>query len=80
MGGDPNDSNSFIAGSKLVDIIKNKFGLTIDIKKMIAEVDEVGQAHQNGNDELELDELSQLLDPKKDDGKKRDEGSRGLRR
>lgn len=41
LGGDTSDEKSHIDGDKLIDIIKNQFKMTIDIEKMIDDVDDV---------------------------------------
>ena len=54
MGGEP-DGDGSIDADKLIDIIKNKFEMTIDIEALIEEVDE------DGSGEIEFDEFKQLL-------------------
>ena len=54
MGGEA-DGDGSIDADKLIDIIKNKFEMTIDIEALIEEVDE------DGSGEIEFDEFRQLL-------------------
>ena len=54
MGGEA-DGDGSIDADKLIDIIKNKFEMTIDIEALIEEVDE------DGSGEIEFDEFKQLL-------------------
>ena len=54
MGGEP-DGDGSIDADKLIDIIKNKFEMTIDIENLIEEIDE------DGSGEIEFDEFKQLL-------------------
>lgn len=54
---------SHIDGDQLIRMIRDDFKMTIDIVKMIEDVDDVGFAHaQNGNKEIEFGEFKQLLD------------------
>ncbi len=57
MGGEKN-GDGYIDASKLIKIIKKDFEMTIDIEKLIAEIDEDG----SGN--IEYDEFLQLLSSK----------------
>ena len=50
MGGD-DDGGGCVDANKLIDTIKNEFEMTIDIEKLIAEVDE------DGSGEIEFDEF-----------------------
>ena len=54
MGGEP-DGDGSIDADKLIDIIKNKFEMTIEIEKLLEEIDE------DGSGEIEFDEFKQLL-------------------
>ena len=54
MGGQP-DGDGFIDADKLISTIKNDFEMTIDIEKLILEIDE------DGSGEIEFDEFQQLL-------------------
>ena len=54
MGGQP-DGEGFIDAQKLIRIIKNEFEMTIDIEKLIADIDE------DGSGEIEYDEFRNLL-------------------
>ena len=54
MGGEA-DGEGSIDADKLIDIIKNKFEMTIDIENLIEEIDE------DGSGEIEFDEFKQLL-------------------
>ena len=54
MGGQP-DGDGFIDADKLIHTIKNDFEMTIDIEKLILEIDE------DGSGEIEFDEFQQLL-------------------
>ena len=54
MGGQP-DGEGFIDAQKLIRIIKNEFEMTIDIEKLIEEIDE------DGSGEIEFDEFKALL-------------------
>ena len=54
MGGDP-DGGGCIDAEKLIETIKTEFEMTIDIEKLIAEVDE------DGSGEIEFDEFKELL-------------------
>ena len=54
LGGEA-DGDGSIDADKLIDIIKNKFEMTIDIEALIEEVDE------DGSGEIEFDEFKQLL-------------------
>ena len=50
MGGEA-DGEGSIDADKLIDIIKNKFEMTIDIENLIEEIDE------DGSGEIEFDEF-----------------------
>ena len=54
MGGQP-DGEGFIDAQKLIIIIKDEFEMTIDIEKLIADIDE------DGSGEIEYDEFRNLL-------------------
>ena len=54
MGGQP-DGDGFIDADKLIHTIKNEFEMTIDIEKLILDIDE------DGSGEIEFDEFQQLL-------------------
>ena len=54
MGGQP-DGEGFIDAQKLIRIIKDEFEMTIDIEKLIADIDE------DGSGEIEYDEFRNLL-------------------
>ena len=54
MGGDP-DGGGCVDAEKLIETIKKEFEMTIDIEKLIAEVDE------DGSGEIEFDEFKELL-------------------
>ncbi len=54
-GGDPTDEESFVSRDILVGLIKDSFGLSIDIEKMIEEIDE------DGSGQIEFGEFVQLL-------------------
>ena len=54
MGGD-DDGGGCIDADKLIDTIKNEFGMTIDIERLIEEIDE------DGSGEIEFDEFRALL-------------------
>ena len=54
MGGQQ-DGEGFIDADKLIRIIKNDFEMTIDIEKLIKEIDE------DGSGEIEYDEFRNLL-------------------
>ena len=54
MGGEA-DGGGFIDANKLIRIIKNEFEMTIDIEKLIADIDE------DGSGEIEYDEFRNLL-------------------
>ena len=54
MGGDP-DGGGCVDAAVLIDTIKNQFQMTIDIEKLIEEVDE------DGSGEIEFDEFKELL-------------------
>ena len=60
QGGEP-DGDGSIDADKLIDIIKNKFEMTIDIENLIEEIDE------DGSGEIEFDEFKQLLGAGGDD-------------
>ena len=49
------DKEGCIEAKKLIDIIKNEFEMTIDIEKLIADIDE------DGSGEIEYDEFMNLL-------------------
>ena len=61
MGGEA-DGDGCIDADKLIDVIKNKFEMTIDIEALIQEVDE------DGSGEIEFDEFKQLLGAAESDG------------
>ena len=54
MGGEP-DGGGCVDASRLIDTIKNGFEMTIDIEKLIEEIDE------DGSGEIEFDEFKALL-------------------
>ena len=54
MGGLP-DKEGFIDAAKLINIIKNEFEMTIDIDKLIEDIDE------DGSGQIEYDEFKNLL-------------------
>ncbi len=54
MGGEP-DGGGCVDASKLIATIKEEFQMTIDIEKLIEQVDE------DGSGEIEFDEFKQLL-------------------
>ena len=54
MGGEP-DGDGCVDAKKLIDTIKNEFQMTIDIEKLIEEIDE------DGSGEIEFDEFKALL-------------------
>ena len=63
MGGEA-DGEGAINADKLISTIKEEFGMTIDIEKLIEEIDE------DGSGQIEFDEFTQLLtsSPGDDDG------------
>ena len=54
MGGQP-DGDGAINADKLIETIKNEFEMTIDIEKLIEEIDE------DGSGQIEFDEFTALL-------------------
>ena len=54
MGGQP-DGSGIVDAKKLIDIIKNQFEMTIDIEKLIADIDE------DGSGEIEYEEFRCLM-------------------
>ena len=54
MGGDA-DGGGCVDATKLIDVIKNQFQMTIDIEKILEEIDE------DGSGEIEFDEFKELL-------------------
>ena len=54
MGGLPN-GEGYIDAEKLIRIIKNEFEMTIDIEKLIQDIDE------DGSGKIEYDEFRNLL-------------------
>ena len=54
MGGQP-DGSGIVDANKLIDIIKNQFEMTIDIEKLIADIDE------DGSGEIEYEEFKSLM-------------------
>ena len=54
MGGQE-DGNGFIDADRLIKIIKEEFEMTIDIEKLIQDIDE------DGSGEIEYDEFRNLL-------------------
>ena len=54
MGGEP-DGDGCIDAKKLIATIKDEFQMTIDIEKLIEEIDE------DGSGEIEFDEFKALL-------------------
>ena len=54
LGGEKNKEGNIDADT-LIDIIKNKFEMTIDIEALIEEIDE------DGSGEIEFDEFKKLL-------------------
>ena len=55
MGGEA-DGGGCVDAQKLIDTIKIEFGMTIDIEKLIEEIDE------DGSGEIEFDEFKALLE------------------
>ena len=55
MGGDE-DGGGNIDADALIDIIENQFGMTIDIRRLIDEIDE------DGSGEIEFEEFEKLLE------------------
>ena len=63
MGGD-DDGGGNVDANKLVNVIKNEFKMTIDIEKLIKEIDTVFFANKNiqdGSGEIEFDEFQLLM-------------------
>ena len=54
MGGEP-DGDGAINADKLIQTIKHEFEMTIDIEKLIEEIDE------DGSGQIEFDEFTALL-------------------
>ena len=54
MGGQADRSGN-VDASKLIDIIKNQFEMTIDIEKLIADIDD------DGSGEIEYEEFKSLM-------------------
>ena len=54
MGGDE-DGGGYIDANKLIKIIKEDFEMTIDIEKLIEDIDE------DGSGQIEYDEFTNLL-------------------
>lgn len=54
MGGEP-DGDGAINAEKLIATIKHEFEMTIDIEKLIEEIDE------DGSGQIEFDEFTALL-------------------
>jgi Ca2+-binding EF-hand superfamily protein len=54
LGGEPN-GDGFIDAQKLIKIIRDDFEMTIDIEKLINDIDE------DGSGEIEYDEFRNLL-------------------
>ena len=54
MGGE-GDGGGCVDAKKLIETIKSEFGMTIDIEKLIEEIDE------DGSGEIEFDEFKALL-------------------
>ena len=54
MGGEP-DGGGCVDAAKLIMTIKEEFQMTIDIEKLIEQIDE------DGSGEIEFDEFKQLL-------------------
>ena len=54
MGGEPN-GEGYIDAEKLIRIIKDEFEMTIDIEKLINDIDE------DGSGQIEYDEFRNLL-------------------
>ncbi len=54
MGGEP-DGDGAIDANKLIKTIKEEFEMTIDIEKLIQEIDE------DGSGQIEFGEFTQLL-------------------
>ena len=54
MGGEP-DGGGCVDATKLIQTIKEEFQMTIDIEKLIEEIDE------DGSGEIEFDEFKALL-------------------
>ena len=54
MGGNP-DMSGKVDADKLIEVIKEEFGMTIDIERLIKEID------QDGSGEIEYDEFKTLL-------------------
>jgi Ca2+-binding EF-hand superfamily protein len=55
MGGNLDDSASYVDSDKLIELIENEFKLTIEIKKLIEEIDE------DGSGKIEYGEFKDLL-------------------
>ena len=64
MGGQP-DGDGAINAEKLIETIKGEFDMTIDIEKLIEEIDE------DGSGQIEFDEFTALLSGNK--GEEEDE-------
>ena len=56
MGGDEN-KEGFVDAQRLIEMIKNKFEMTIDIEQLINDIDE------DGSGKIEFDEFNKLLNP-----------------
>jgi len=54
MGGDE-DRGGNVDADKLINVIKNEFNMTIDIERLIQEID------SDGSGEIEFDEFKTLL-------------------
>ena len=70
MGGDP-DGGGCVDADKLIETIKKEFEMTIDIEKLIAQVDE------DGSGEIEFDEFKELLAGAGGDGNEDGEDDEG---
>ncbi len=66
MGGEP-DGEGAINAEKLISTIKGEFEMTIDIEKLIEEIDE------DGSGQIEFDEFTALLSGNKADDEDDDE-------
>ena len=55
MGG-AEDQSGHIDGQRLIDVIKGEFDMTIDIEKLLIEIDD------DGSGEIEYDEFKQLME------------------
>mmetsp|Transcript_66606 Transcript_66606/g.56578 ORF Transcript_66606/g.56578 Transcript_66606/m.56578 type:complete len:101 (-) Transcript_66606:107-409(-) len=58
LGGDTNNEDSFIDSEMLIKIIRDDFKMTIDIEKLIQDIDE------DGSGKIEFQEFKDLLSGK----------------